>query len=187
MGTQSSNSTEAITGGAVAYKDIDFNLIVRTIAPGTPRISTLQGNLTGVQWAVNDALQIEFREFTHEWQPATPVVWHVHIITGALDITDRYVNWEVEYTWANPNSQLPTNTVVSSGDFLIAANTPALTHKIIDISTWTPVAGRIAAHIKPRLKRIVSVGTAPTTDPFCEMLQLHIACDTLGSRQITLK
>jgi len=37
------------------------------------------------------------------------------------------------------------------------------------------------------LKRLASVGTAPTANPFCEMLQLHIKCDTAGSREITTK
>jgi len=181
------DGTPVAKGNATTWKDIDFPIIVKTVGAGTPALNTLQGNLQMLQWAVNDAQQIESKEFEHSWKEASPATFHIHIITGGTDVTDRYLRWEVEYTWANFNSQLPANTIVNSGDVLIPANTPALTHLIVNISTWTPVGGKIAAHIKARLKRIASVGLAPTANPFCEMMQLHIEMDTNGSRLITTK
>ena len=82
---------------------------------------------------------------------------------------------------------IPANIIVTSGDFLIPANTPRLTNLIVPIQSFTPVGGKIAAHVKARLRRITSTGTAPSANPFCEMLQLHIEQDTTGSRLITTK
>ena len=58
--------------------------------------------------------------------------------------------------------------------------------QIVNIANFTPAA-KIGGHVFVRLRRIASTGAAPTNDPFCGMLQLHIQCDTLGSRNIASK
>jgi hypothetical protein len=181
------DGTLRFDGEATVWRDIDFPIIAKTTGAGLPNYATLQGNLTMLQWAVNDAEQAWAQEMVHQWKEGSQVTWHLHIITGGTNVDDRYTQWSVEYTWANYGGTLPANVTVNSGDLLIPAGTPALTHLIYTISTWTPTGGQIAAHVKARLKRIASAGTAPTANPFCEMLQLHIEQDTIGSRQITTK
>jgi len=131
----------------------------------------LQGNLTAPQWAINDFCVCEGQELIHAWKEGTQVNWHIHYYTGGTDTTNRYVNFEIEYTWTNFEGTLPANTIVTSGDILIPANTPAKTHRLISIAQFTPTGGKIGAHVKARLRRIASAGTAPTANPFCEMLQ----------------
>ncbi len=181
------DGTLKFVGTATFWEDIDFPLVAKTTGANTPSYQTLTGNLTMLRWAVNDALQCDTEEFVHAWKEASAATWHIHIITNGLDAASRYVRFEVEYTWANFNSALPATATITSADLLIPANTTDRTHLIFDIGSFTPAGGKIGAHVKARIKRVAAVGTAPTNDPFAELVQLHIECDTLGSRLITTK
>lgn len=174
-------------GAGTTYEDIDFPIVIRTTGAGIPALATFQGNLTMAQWQVNDYNVCEVGEMKHPWKEGSTAYWHVHVWMNGSDTTNRYLNFEIEFTGADVNSQIPANTIVSSGDFLLPANTPAPYHHVIPIYAWTPAGMHIAAHVKPRLKRIASSGTAPTSNPFCEMMQLHIECDRNGSRQQWIK
>lgn len=179
------------------WVDVDFPILIRTTGPNIPVQTTVLGNLTMPQWAINDFNVCEIQEITHQWSEGSDIRWHLHIITAVQDATDRNVNFEVEFNYANifkagayaaDQSWQGTNTVVTSGNFTIPANTAVRTNIIIPIYTWANTAGRIGAHVKARLKRIAATsGTAPSASPFCEMLQMHILCDTQGSRQIGTK
>jgi hypothetical protein len=169
------------------YTDIDFPVIIRTTGTNIPTLATMQGNIKAPQWAVNDIADLEQKEFPHSWKEASAVQWHIHLVTGGTDTADRYVKFQIEYCWANSNGTLSSVTTISE-ELLIPANTAAKTHKIYNIgSAWTPASGKIGGHIFARLTRIAATGTAPTTNPFVGMAQLHIINDTLGSRQITTK
>jgi hypothetical protein len=170
-----------------SWRDIDFPIVARTVGAGTPAYNTLQGNITMLQWAVNDAEQTVAQEMVHSWREGSEVTWHFHIITGGTNVNDRYHRWTVEFTGANYGNQLIANITLNSGDLLIPANTPDRTHLIYNIGTWLPVGFKIAAHVKARLKRVASTGTAPTANPFCEQFQIHAQQDSIGSRFITTK
>lgn len=182
-----SQGTIKFNGDASTWVDIDFPIIVRTTGQNIPVPETFQGNLTMNSWAVNNYAVCEVQEMIHSWKEATPFNWHVHIFTNSQDTTDRYVNFEIEFTWANVGETVPANIILTSGDFLIPANTPRLTNFLIPISAYTPIGGKIGAHVKARLRRIASTGLAPSANPFCEMLQIHILQDTTGSRLIGTK
>lgn len=183
------------------WKDIDFPIVIRITGPNIPTLSTVLGNLTMPQWAVNDLNVCEIQEITHEWEEGTNIYWHIHIVTAVQDATDRYVNWEIEFNYANiyiPSmggaydssmSWQGANTTVTSGNSIIPANTPIHTNIIIPINTWAYTAGKIGGHVKARLRRIAVTGgvAEPSVAPFCEMLQMHILCDTMGSRKIGTK
>lgn len=183
------------------WKDIDFPIIIRTTGVGIPTLTTVLGNLTMPQWAISDFNMCEIQEIVHEWEQGTSINWHIHIVTAVQDATDRYLNWEVEFNYANiyvPSvgmaysadmSWQGTNTVVTSGNSIIPANTPIRTNIIIPINTWAYTAGKIGAHVSARLRRIAVTGgvAEPTVAPFCGMLQMHVLCDTMGSRLIGTK
>lgn len=180
------------------WKDIDFPIVIRTTGTNIPTVATVLGNLSMARWQVNDFNNCEIQEIVHEWEQGTDIHWHIHIVTAAQDATDRYVNWEIEYNYANiyiPSvspaytsdmSWQGSNSVVTSGNSIIPANTPIRTNIIIPIYTWAYAAGKIGAHVKARLRRIAVTGgvAEPSADPFCEMLQMHVLCDTMGSRKI---
>jgi hypothetical protein len=176
------DGTLKFNGNATVWRDIDFPIIIRNTGVGRPVMTTIAGNITAPQWAVNDYNQCEGQEFVHSWKEGSTVYWHVHVITNGIDATDRYVRFTIEALWGNSGATiLPVNF---DAEFLIPANTPDRTMILGVLPSWTPTGGQIGAHVWPYLKRVSSVGVAPSGDPFCTMLQLHIECDTAGSRTI---
>jgi hypothetical protein len=108
------------------------------------------------------------------------------MLTNGSDTTDRFVKWQVEWFWVNPNAAISASDT-QSYEFTIPANTATKTMFIVPIYQWTPTAGKIGGHCYARLSRIASAGTAPSANPWCTMLQLHVECDTIGSRQYQTK
>ena len=179
--------TYILYNGATSYwVDIDFPVIIRTTGVGIPTLETVQGNISAPQWQVNDYSVCEGQELIHPWKEGSEVNWHCHMITNGLDTADRFVKWEVEWFWINPSGAISA-TQTQSHEYTIPANTTDKTMFIVPIYAWTPTNGHIGGHVYARLKRITSTGLAPTNNPWCTMLQLHVECDTAGSREISAK
>jgi hypothetical protein len=174
-------------GDATVWQDVDFPIIIRTTGANIPTLVALQGNVLAPQWAVNDFSNCEGQELIHGWKEGSPIYWHVHLITNGADTTIRYLRWEIEWVWANLGAQLSSTITTDSGDIAIPANTPTKTHILQSISSYTLVGGHIGGHIYARLRRIASTGAAPTNNPWCSMLQIHLEIDTIGSRTIANK
>lgn len=184
--TFESDGTLLFAGNATVWKDIDFPIIIRSTGVGIPTLEVLNGNLRAPQWQVNDFNQCECQEFIHEWKEGSTVYWHLHLTTNGLDATDRYVRFSVEYGYVDVNGVWQFPAVLDSGDLLIPANTTSKTMMIMSLGNFTP-AVKIGGHSIAYLTRIASTGAAPTNNPWIPMLQLHIQCDTAGSRQISTK
>ena len=181
-----SDGTLVFNGNATVWVDLDFPIIIRTTGPNIPTLTTLQGNISVPQWAVNDFTQCEGQELIHGWREGSAIYWHVHMITNGTNVDNRYVKWELEWVWANVNGAISSPITTTSSDILIPTNTPTKTHVMASIGSST-IAATIGGHIYARLRRVASTGTAPTGNPWCTMLQAHIECDTVGSRGITTK
>ena len=162
------------------WVDIDFPIIIRATGPNRPVLTVVRGNIEAPLWAVNDFVQIEGQEIVHGYREGSDIQWHVHLITSGTDVTDRYVRFEVEWLWANAFGELSSTITTTSPDLLIPANTPDRTMIPRQIELVSVVGLERGAHIWSRLRRIASVGTAPTSNVFCSMLQLHVDCDALG-------
>lgn len=174
---------------STVWIDVDFPVIIRTTGPNIPVLATVQGNITAPQWAINDYTVLEAQELPHSWKEGSQVRIHVHFLTNGLDGTDRYVNWEVEWFWVNMDGQASTTTI-SAAELLIPANTPTRTMIAGEIATPTLTGGKIASHFFARLRRIAVTTPGrvePTNNPWCWMMQLHIECDTQGSRNVSSK
>lgn len=178
---------QKFTGSAKYWRDIDFPIIIRTVAANFPTLTTVNGNLIMPQWAVNDFVMTESQELVHEWEEASRVYFHIHMTTNGLDATERFVRFEVEYGYATPSGQWVFPATINSGDVSIPANTPDKTMLIVPIGNFVPTAVTVAGHVIARLKRIAATGTAPSNNPWVPILQLHILCDTPGSRTMTAK
>lgn len=174
-------------GAATFWQDIDFPIIVRTTGAGIPSLTTMQGNITAPSWAVNDVNVCEGQEKIHAWKEGSTATFHIHVITNGLDASSRYLRFDVEWCWADVDGVLSSAATITSPELLIPANTISKTHKVYNLGTITLTGGHVGAHVFARLKRVASVGTAPTNNPWCSMLQLHIECDTIGSRTMTAK
>lgn len=182
-----SDGTLKLNGTATFWQDIDFPIIIRTTGAGIPSLATIRGNLSAPQWAVNDTNMCEAQEMIHPWKEGSEITWHVHMLTAASDASDRYVKWEIEWNYATIGEAWQMNNLTQTAEIRIDANTPILTHVIGTIYAWTPTGVKIGAHVWARLKRITAGGTAPSANPYCGMLQMHVECDTIGSRQIATK
>jgi len=169
------------------WQDLDFPIIIRTTWPNIPVVSTMTWNIQAPKWNVNDYIMCEWQELPHIWKEWTTLYFHIHLITWANDWTNRYVAFEIEHSFADVNWVLSSPATISSWDLLIASWTTVLTHKLLSIWTLALASQHIWGHIYCRLKRVASSWTAPSVDPFVSMLQAHIECDTLGSRQIGTK
>lgn len=184
------DGTLVFEGNATTWLDLDFPIIIRTAGPNIPVLVTTQGNLTSPQWQVNDYAVCERQELPHDAKLNTSTnQWHIHIETAGTDVTNRYIAFEIEWNYAQINHQYGVPATISSGDLLIPANTPTNTHLAYNIGNPFAFTGQtnVSVHVKARLKRVASVGAAPTNNPFCEMLQIHYEVDGTGSRQILSK
>jgi len=175
-----------LLGTATVWKDIDFPIIIRNTGANIPSMTTINGNISMPQWQVNDVNMCESTEFIHEWKQNSTVYFHIHLTTNGLDATNRYVQFEIEYGYVTPNGVWVFPATINSGDLLIPANTTDKTMFILSIGSFTPTAN-IGGHVVARLKRVASSGTAPSGNPWVPMLQLHIECDSIGSKDIATK
>ena len=169
-----------------SWQDIDFPIIVRTTGVGIPTLETLVTGITAPQWQVGDTNQCEGQELIHGWKEGSEFQWHVHIVTNGTEATDKYVKFEVDWVYADVHGQLSELQKSTSVDLLIPKNTPDRTHIIFEIERVT-IPAHIGCHIWAKLTRVASTGAAPTANPFCSMLQIHVQCDTVGSKQISQK
>jgi hypothetical protein len=177
------------------YVDIDFPIIIRTTGSGIPSLTEISssavGSITAPQWQVGDYNIAEGQELIHGWKEGTRLYWHVHVLTNGTDINNRYLRWQIGRVFAPIGGQLSSPEVLTSTDLLIPANTPAKTHFIYSIDSEILTDAKIGTHVWAILKRIdtSNVGTypAPTNNPWCSMLQIHVQVDTLGSRSIGTK
>jgi hypothetical protein len=169
------------------YVDIDFPVIIRTTGVGIPSLTTLNGRITMPEWSINDYNVCESQEFIHSWAEGSRCYWHLHLNTNGTDTTDRYVRFELEYGYTDADMNWTFPTVVDTGDLLIPANTADKHQIIFSLANFLPTGTRIGGHAICYLKRIASTGTAPTNNPWIPMVQMHVLCDTAGSRKITSK
>lgn len=174
-------------GSNTVWVDIDFPIIIRSTGPNVPTLVSVQGNISAPQWAVNDFNVCEGQELIHSWKEGTAGSWHIHLITNGLDATDRYVRFQVEWFWFIPFQPI-SSTVTTTGEYMIPANTPDKTMVIFNVGSAPLPNGKIGGHVFARLSRITAVGgSAPTNNPWVTMLQMHVECDSLGSRELTTK
>lgn len=187
--TIDNDGTIHLNGNATTWDDIDFPIIVKTTGSNTPTITNFIGSMSAPRWAVGDYNDTWGKEIPHNAKiGANTYQWHTHIATGlGSDTTDRYVAFELEWAYANVLG-VWTNFTIQTGDILIPANTPARTHLLFNIgSPFNIPSQTLATRIICGLRRIASIGAAPTNNIFCQMVQIHYEIDSLGSSLITTK
>jgi len=172
---------------SVAWVDIDFPILIRTTGANIPSLTTLNGNITMPQWSVNDFNVCEAQELIHGWKEGSTIYWHLHLTTNGLEAVDKFVRFELEYGYVAVGGAWVFPATVTTADLTIPANTASKTMLIMSLASFTVPSLKIGGHVVARLKRVTSVGAAPTTDPWIPMLQMHVQLDTIGSRSIGTK
>lgn len=182
------DGTLHLNGNATYWRDLDFPIIIRTTGANIPTITAINSSvITAPMWQVNDYNMCEGQELPHEWKLGTDGTWHIHVITAEdLGLTSRYLKFKIEYVWAGYNSVLSSLVTTTSVELEVPAGTAKYTHLIFNIGTFSHPTAGLATHVWPRLTRLATIGAA-AADPWVTMLQMHIECDTLGSRGIITK
>lgn len=185
--TPSIHSHNSIT----AYDDIYFPMSVGKVGGANqPTWAAFVGNTYEYTFALNDYIHLPSQEVLHKYKEGSAIEAHVHIVTNGLDVTARYVNYEIEYTLGNTSAAMSAATIITTGDYTIPANTTDRTHLYITFPTSIAGAGyRIGGAIKMRFRRIALTGggAAPTSSPFVLMVGMHILMDSIGSRNVATK
>ena len=173
----------ALSGDATVWQDLNFSIKVRATGTGVPVADTMIGNIKVPKWQLNDVEDCEGEELPHQAKLDTSGQWHCHVVTNGVDTSERRLRFEVEWASASVNGQIVGPTTTQSDDYIIPSGTPSGTHGLLHIG-WVSLSGLgLGSHVWPRLKRIASIsGTAPTGDPFCDRLQMHLELDSIGSR-----
>jgi hypothetical protein len=112
----------------------------------------------------------------------------VHAITNGTEATAAYLKFEIEWYVVCGTDAISTVVTTTSGELEIPADTADRVMLIFNVGSPIDLTGcHIGSHVYARLKRVAAVGAAPAADPFITMLQLHVECDTVGSRTVSLK
>lgn len=168
-----------------AWKDVFFPMAPpKATGAGNPTLTAWNGSLRGYSFAVNDTHDFDPQELPHDAKQVATGTWHIHWISRTNVAATRGVNWQLDFSQANPSAVFPAATTINI-DVTIPANTAVNTHFITDIGTFT--VGNIAAQIFSKLTRIASGTTAPATDPVVIGVHFHYSLDSNGSRQILVK
>lgn len=131
-------------------------------------------------------------EILHETKNGSVLDIHLHGATQGTDNAVRYAKYRCSYTIANLNFALNNEpsteqqfTATSSGvleaELTIPANTPAGTHFYLDLGMINLDWVKFGAMFVYTFKRIAASSTAPTNDPYCFNLGVHVQQDKDGS------
>lgn len=147
-------------------------LMART-GTNSPTLTTFKGNIEQYTFAINNEI-FGNSEVTHLYINGTNLMPHIHWVTNGTNTSDRYVKWEMEYTYANDGEAFtnPVTTIVIEAK--IPANTPSLTHYITDFPIISGVGIEVGDYICWSIRRITSTGTAPSSNPFGLALGIHV-------------
>ena len=186
-----SDGTLKFVGNATVYNDLALPIVPRTTGTGRPTLATFSGDIREFTMAINDVTDVNATELLHFWEEASEIELHVHWATNGSDVNDRYVKWQISYTWANMLASGGTTAFAAastaSSETTITAGTADKTHMYTSVVNITPSGGKIGAYLCMALKRIAASSTAPTSDPWLLAVGAHVRCDTGGSRSTASK
>ena len=162
-------------------------ILAAKLGSTAPTLTTFVGNIEQYTFDATNDFVIGSTEITHKYKEGTDISIHIHWATNGVDVTDRGVKWQLEYSIGDASEAFGAAVTVSAED-QIPANTPDRTHLIAGLGDITGTNLKIGAYITWRLNRIASVtDPAPSADPFCIAVGFHIEQDTIGSRQVFIK
>jgi hypothetical protein len=182
-----------MVGTTTAWEDIYFPMTTGRI-PGAafPAWTAFRGNINAYTFAIGDSIDLAAREIYHKYKEGTHLYFHVHWATNGVDVVDTAVNFQIDYSLANATYdltgttyQFPAATTLTTGDITIPANTATHTHVWSGAGQVSGTNILMGGTMVIWFSRIAAVGVLPdpTSDPFVNMVGLHIETDTIGSRR----
>jgi hypothetical protein len=194
IGTATEYTDFAINGfmsmvGAVAYGDMFLPIATGKLpASNFPAYTAYSAHLNAFTFAVGDYVDLVTQELPHCYKEGTDLEFHMHVITNGTEAVEKALKFEIYYVLGDMGGDMVAEaTLTPTTDLIISADTPDRHHLYYSLGTVGGASLHIGNVLKLRVKRIASTGTAPASNPFVEMVGIHIMVDTLGSRQITIK
>lgn len=147
-----------------------------------PTLRTFTGDIKQYTFDATNDYIIGSVELTHTYQQGTSIEAHVHWTTNGVDVSDRYVRFQMKYSLLRVGLAATAQQTINTGDILIPAGTASLTGYVNSFTTLLPGTGvTIGAYIVFRFERIAAVGTAPSNEPFVIAVGFHVQQDSTGS------
>lgn len=151
-----------------------------------PTLASFMGNIEQYTFDTSNDYVVGATELTHSYREGSPIEIHVHWVTNGTNATVTNVRWQLEYSYANDDSNFLT---VSSAHNIkiVSAATSDRTHIVTTLGTMNDANFKIGTYIAWRLNRLSVTGSDTALDPFCLAVGFHVQQDTVGSRQRYLK
>lgn len=178
---------KAIPNYGKNYDDLPpVPILAAKLGATAPTLTTFVGNIQQYTFDATNDYVLGSTEITHKYKEGTDISPHIHWATNGVDVTDRAVKWQLEYSIANANDPFASAVTISAED-TIPANSDDRDHLIIGLGTISGTGIKLGTYIVWRLSRIAAAGTAPTSDPFGLAVGFHVEQSSLGSRQVFAK
>lgn len=172
-----SDGEQTLVGTARVKRDVEIPLTALAKGASAPA-SVYLGNYYGYEFTVGDSVYY-CTEIPYDWDPANALEFEIHWYIDEGDIT-KHVAWEIYYTATAENGTEAVDagsTTVASGDIHIPA-----TAKFLNQHTFLIPAAGLSAHdvLGIIIKRVASVGTAPTAKPVLIGALIEYVVNKLG-------
>ena len=174
------------------FEDVQFGISnAKVPASNAPVWQTFTPNTNEYGFGVDDLIDCEANELPHSWKEGSNGRPHLHITTKAANTSgaNEYAKFTVVFAYADTDEVWTESSFTA--ELTIPNGTAALTNFFLDLGADLVLTNYlIGAQVKVRVERIDATSGDPTEYPgeiFLTQVGLHIAKDTLGSRQLLVK
>ncbi len=177
----------------VVFEDLQFPVSgARVPAANAPTWETFTPNTNEYAFGVDDFIDLQANEIPHWWVEGTNGNIHVHftIKTAQSTGSNRFAKFNVWVAYADAETS-PEQWVeqgVLTAEATIPTGSGALLAFYLPMGDAVLTNYLIGAQIKIRVKRIAATGgTEYADDVYITQVGLHLAKNTMGSRQLIIK
>ena len=129
-------------------------------------------------------------EIPHDYKEGTDIVFHIHWGANSAPSGTDYVNWQIIYSLSRSANVFP-NAVTDNEEVAYDTQYEWILTDITTITGATAGVGatpiKIGDQLHFNISRIVAAGAAFAGEALVATMGIHYQCDTLGSRQISIK
>ena len=174
------------------FDDVQFGISnAKVPAANAPVWQTFTTNTNEYGFGVDDLIDCEANELPHWWAQGTNGRPHLHVTTKGANASgvNQYAKFTVVFAYADADEVWVESSFTA--ELTIPTGTLALTNFFLDMGADLALANYlIGAQVKVRVERIDATSGDPTEYPgeiFITQVGLHLAKDTMGSRQLLVK
>jgi hypothetical protein len=188
--TIETDGTIKFNGSATVFDDIACSISSARVTGAA--LLAMPNGFYAYRFNTNQSVEFDAQEVSHAYKEGSSIEFHIHWVTGVSDASDRYVKWQIEYSYTTgPAIAAPfpiySDTVTISAETTVPANTDDMSEITTSIGTLLDANMKMGGRILAKVTRIAASSTAPSSGPFLTQFGIHVEKDTLGSRSIGAK